>query len=486
MSDQSHPGAGADGADETSDPSVWLDEEETFAPEAEDGPERVTRFVVPAPTVPADDAPQLEVAIESRYEWGSMPAETHPAMRVLVTLTPSGPTLASLTGGPAVHLILALDISASMDHRDKFPVLEEALVGLLDEMHAADTPDALLSVVVFARGAQTLFQAIPASSLTANELLRAVRDSSFLFGNYSDAVGALSRATRIALDSHRNNRALPVRIVLLTDGKLQDVETARHKVTRIGHMPVDFDAIAFGADSDVERLKTIVGGQRGGTVKHARTETLGDIFRRLGASGRRVGARLGILRFETSPGVVGGAAYRYRPARHAYGANAFQNGRVFETDVGTLECDRSYSYLFEVRLPETRDHETEIGVITLRVPGFGGAREVQCYVGIPRHSGDVSVSSDPRVSEACAIVEAIDHGGAEQVLRSLRARRKIYFEERRDPYLIEVVDRAIAEVEAGGSVNALSNQDQSALSAHTITVDVGPPPRSDQREYSFG
>lgn len=486
MSDRSDPRTGDGDSDDAPRPELWLDEDETFAPDDDQTPGRVTRFEVPPPSTPAPDTPQIDVRLEARYEWGSMPADTHPAMRVLITLTPSGPTLASLAGGPTVHLVLALDVSASMDHQDKFPVLEESLVDLLDELHGDQSGDPLLSVVVFARGAQTLFRAIPASSLTANELLSTVRNSKYLFGRYSDAVGALSRATRIGLESHRSNRALPVRIVLLTDGKIQDAEGARHKVARIGHMPIDVDAIAFGDDSDVETLKTIVGGERGGTVKHARTDTLRKIFRRLGVSGRRVAARLGILRFETAPGVVGGSAYRFRPARHSFGPTAFENGHVFETHLGTLECERSYSFVFEVRLPETKEHETEIGQITLRIPGFGGPREFRCLVGIPRHQGEISVSADPRVSEACAIVDAIDNAGSEQVLRSLRARRKLYFEERRDPYLIEVVDRAIAEVEAGGQIGSLSNQDQSALSAHTITVDLGPAPPSGQREYTFG
>jgi len=486
MSERTHPNS-ADERPDASDFELRLDDSVTCEAEGgDDDTGRVTRRDVSAPAAPTDDAPHLEVGIEARCEWGSVAAEANAALRILVTLTPSGPTLASLTGGHAVHLVLALDISKSMDHRDKFPVLEEALVGLLDELHTEGAPDSLLSVVVFARGAQTLFRAIPASSITANELLTAVRNSKYLFGTYSDAVGALSRASRIGLDSHRSNRALPVRIVFLTDGKIQDLDGARHKVARIGHMPIDFGAIAFGAESDVERLQSIFGGQRGATVIHARSDTLGDVFRSLGASGRRVGARLALLRFETAAGVVGGSAYRYRPARHAYGPAAFEKGRVFETDIGTLEVDRAYSLVFEVRLPQTTEHDTEIGRITLRVPSFGGPQEHRQVLAIPRHFGTVSMPADPLVSEACAIVEAIDHKGTEQLLASLRARRRLYFEERRDPYLIEVIDRAIVEVEAGGDLRSLSNQDRSALAAHTASVHGTSAPRRGRREFDFG
>lgn len=445
-----------------------------------------TRFEVPPPAAPPPGSPELELRLDVRYEWGSLAAKEHPVQSLLVTIRPEGPTLAELTGGPSAHLILALDVSASMDHPDKLPVLAEALTELLEELHETPGPDVLLSVIVFAKGAKTLYQAIPASRLDAEDLLDAVRATPLLFGRYSDAVGALSRATRIALDSHRRNLALPVRIVLLTDGKLQDVEGARHKVARIAHMPIDVGAIAFGADSDVDRLKQVVGGQRGGTVKHARADTLGGAFRRLAVWGRNVGARLCLLRFETAAGVVGGAAYRFRPARHAYGEDAFERGRVFETDIGTLEVGRTYSLLFQVRLPQTGEHETEIGRLTLRVPGFGGPQEIERFLGIPRHRGAQPVSADPLVTEARAVLDALDHAGPNTLLQSLRARRKLYLAERRDPYLLAVVDKAIREVEAQGDLDGLSNEERAALSAHTMTVDLGKPRYAGPREYHFG
>lgn len=445
-----------------------------------------THFEVPLPQPPLPGSPETEVRIDVRYEWGSLPAAADPAMNVLVKLTPYGATLSEMTGGPDVHLILALDISASMDHRDKMPVLLEALRGLVDELQTSEGGEVLLSVVVFGHGSKTLFRAIPASQLAADDLVAAVESSPLLFTRYSDAVGALSRATRIALESHRRNLALPVRIVLLTDGKLQDEDGAAHKIARIGHMPIDIGALAFGADADVSCLRRVVGGRRGGTVKHVRKETLEDVFRRLATSGRRVASRLSLLRFETAAGVVGGAAFRFRPARHAYGEWAFGDGRVFETDLGTLECGRTYSLLFQVRLPETTGFESEIGEVTLRVPSFGGPKEFRRLLGIPRHHEPVEIPADPIVAEARSIVNSIDSTGAETLLQGLRARRKLYVEERRDPYLLAVLDKAIAELEEAGDLDGLSNQERAALEAHTITVDLGRPPPRGRREYTFG
>jgi hypothetical protein len=63
---------------------------------------------------------------------------------------------------------------------------------------------------------------------------------------------------------------MPIRICLLTDGRPQDVDRTRHVVSKIAALPVDFDALAFGADADVVLLQGIVSGGRGGTVKQVR------------------------------------------------------------------------------------------------------------------------------------------------------------------------------------------------------------------------
>ncbi len=441
---------------------------------------------VPRPVPPGPDAPELRIELEPRYEWGSLPGGTDPALSVLLTLTPSGPGLGKLAGGPAAHIVLALDVSASMRDADKFPAMLEALANLVDDLRSAPGQDVLLSLVVFARGAKTLLQAVPAAQLDTRTVIELVRSTPLLFGNYTDAVGALSRATRLALESHRSNRALPVRICLLTDGRPQDVEGAAHKIARIAHLPIDVDALAFGADADVDALKRIVCGRRGGSVKHVRDETLSDAFQRMADSARRVVARLALLRIQTARGVVGGSAHRFRPARHAFGDDAFVRGRVFEQDIGTLESGRAYSLLFQVRLPQTHDDVTEIGSVSLRVPGFGGAREFRCHLAVPRHRGPLPASPDPLVTEARTIVDAIGNEDPDVLLAALRARRKLYLAERRDPYLLEVVDKAIVELQTVGSLGSLTSNERAALTAHTASAGPGGSSRARRREYSFG
>jgi uncharacterized protein YegL len=434
----------------------------------------------------AFDEGEMSVRIEPRYEWGSAPADADPVMSVLLTVTPGGPPLVEGRKGAIAHVILALDLSASMNHPDKYPVLSKALEAMIDDLRSSGGPEILLSVVVFARGAETLLKSVPVSTLDAREVVRAVDACPLRFGNYTDVRGALSRAGRLAFDSHRSDPKLPLRIYLMTDGRPQDVEGAKWMMReRLSRVPVDVDALAFGADADVNVLKDLVCGHRGGTVKHVRTETLGEAYGRIGDVARRVVAKRALLRVELARGVVGGAAYRFRPARHSYGASAFAEGRVFETDLGTLESGRSYSLLFQVRLPQTQDAESAVGDVVLRVPGWGGPREFRATLAIPRHRDSIAIEPDPLVSEARQVLESLDRDDPEALLKALRARRKIYIAERRDPYLLEVVEKAIAELEAAGNLNALTGAERAALTAHTASAG-SVKPKAGRREYSFG
>jgi hypothetical protein len=426
----------------------------------------------------------LAVRMEPRYEWSSAPADADPVMSFLLTLTPEGPPLRSGSDGPAAHLILALDLSASMNHADKYPVLTQALEGMIAELQASGGPDVLLSIVVFAYGAETLLRAVPVSAVTARDVLTAIDRCELRFGRYTDIVGALSRAGRIAYDGHKADPALPVRIVVMTDGRPQDVDGAGRMMGTIARMPVDVDALAFGADANVDVLKDLFAGRRGGTVKHVRSDTLGEAYERIGEVARNVVAKRSLLEVTLGPGVVGGSAFRFRPARHAYGKGAFRDGVVFETDLGSLESGRSYSLLFQVRLPQTTGNDTEIGSVRLRVPGHGGPREYRCALAVPRHAGTVEIDADPVVVEARHVLEALEAEDPEALLKALRTRRKLYISERRDPYLLEVVDKAIAELETAGTLAALSRNERAALTAHTATAGSGRP-RPSRREFSF-
>jgi uncharacterized protein YegL len=412
----------------------------------------------------------LKVEMDAKFEILSAPADAEPVVHLLLTLLPEGPPIIDPMTGPTAHVILALDLSASMNHPDKYPVLTEALSNMLYSLKSQNSGDVLVSVVVYAYGASTIVRRASAKSLDPRALLTDIDRSPLRFGRYTDVVGALKRAGGLAQKSLADNRAMPVRIYLLTDGRPQDMDGARAVLATIAKMPIDVDGLAFGADADVKALQELVSGGRGGTVKHVRAETLSDAFGRIAETSQRVVSNRALFDLELRPGVVGGEASRFRPARHRYGDSAFAGGTKFSVDLGTLESGRPYTLLFELRLPRAKaGTETEVGRATLRVPGYGGARIFERHLGLPRHDGTETIA-DPEVVAAREVVAALAGDDPEAMLRALRVRRRIYEDERRDTHVLGVIDKAISELQERGSLAALSAAEHAALLSHTCTA----------------
>jgi len=415
----------------------------------------------------------VTVTVTPRYEVHSAPGQESPAVHVLLDLEPFGQSLVNAAESPIAHVILALDLSASMNHARKYPVLTRALENMLNDLRSSDEGDVLVSLVVYAYGAEVLLKAAPASEINAREVLTLVDNSKLRFGRYTDIVGALSRGGRIALDSHRAMPRVPIRMYVLTDGKPQDMGGARKIMTTIRKLPVDVHGLAFGDDADVDALQQLISGGRGGTIKHVRPDTLESAFERIAEVARRVVAKRSLLEVELRDGVVGGAAYRFRPGRHAYGGAAFAGGRTFNTDLGTLERGRKYSLLLQLRLPPSEDASTELGRVSLRIPGEGGPVTFECLLSIDRHPGKTMPTADPAVTEVRHVVEAVSDVDPNKQLLALKARRKLYVEERRDPYIIDLIDKAIEQMTTSGSLELLSDAERAALQSHTRTVVDG-------------
>ena len=391
-------------------------------------------------------------------------------MHTLVEITPRGTSLTGGRSGPAAHLILALDLSASMDRPDKYPVLVQALRRMFIDLQDPDAPDVLISVVAFAMGAETILHAAPARSVDPRDLEALLAQSALRFTRYTDVGGALLMAGRIARDAHHDDRRMPLRIMVLTDGRPQDVDRATRVMASIERVPVDVDCFAFGADADIATMKRLICGRRGGTVKLVEPDTIGEAFERVAEVAQRIVAKRSLIDVELVGGVVGGAVFRHRPARHAFGPSAFQGGVHFFTDLGTLERGRTYSLVLQMRLPATTAEETEMGHLTLRVPGEGGPVTFEHLLAIPRHAGSAAVEPAQAVRTAWDIVSGAGTTDTAAVLASLRARRELLAAEQRSERLIAILDRAIDSISRRGSLEGLSAVEMAALTSHTRTV----------------
>ncbi len=414
----------------------------------------------------------LRVAIDPRLEYASMPAQGDPVVGLLVQIRPEGPP-ALAAGGPVAHVILLLDLSASMNHPDKYPMLTEALSGMLHDLKSPGARDVLLSIVLFAYGAEILLRDVPARGIDPKALLAKIDASKLRFGRYTDVAGGLDHACGIAADQLRTHKGMPTRIYVLTDGRPQDMPSARAAMARLSKLAVDVDGLAFGADADVGLLQELVSGGRGGTVKHIRPDTLSEAFDRIAEVAGRVVSNRALLDVELGHGVVGGPAFRYRPGRHRYPAPAFTDGTRFHTDLGTLESGRTYSLFFDVRLPESEPGATQIAKVLLRLPGPHGLRTFESSVSMKRTAGADLPAADHDVVAARDLLGALSAEDPAAQLRALRIRAKLYEAESRDPHVIGVIRKAIEALEREGSLTALNASERATLRSHTCTSGNG-------------
>ena len=157
-------------------------------------------------------------------------------------------------------------------------------------------------------------------------------------------------------------------------------------------------------------------------------------------------------------------------AHRSFGKAAFVRGTRFSTDLGTLQRDRTYSIVIQLRLPWTDAVETEVGSIVLRVPGEGGPRTFERVVSILRNPGPKPGALDPDVHNAVEIVSGIGDVDVEQVLAALLARRELLAAERRSERLLEILDRAVARIRTTGSMEGMSN---SEIASRRMTLSSG-------------
>ena len=91
-------------------------------------------------------------------------------------------------------------------------------------------------------------------------------------------------------------------------------------------------------------------------------------------------------------------------------------------------------------------------------------------VTIPRtDAGSEPGDMDAGVRTARDILVALTDTDPQTALRALKLRRELYEQERRDPGLLAILDKAIELLATTGSLDGLSSADQATLMAHTCT-----------------
>lgn len=403
----------------------------------------------------------LHAHFTPRFDARSYPAEDDPRAKLLLSVQAEAPGDEALKI-PA-DVVFVLDISGSMNAADRYPLLRRSLAALLAQVE----PEDRVGVVVFSTQAEVISPLITgeAAKREAAQMLGRMDHSRYKFQGTNLSPGVQLALT--LLGGAEPDRAR--RVYLLTDGELGDTDACRRLFPRLPALRIETHAYGFGANFNAAALKQLLSEQLGGSVKPICNEQdILSIFDHLAELNRRIIARDARLIVELEAEVDVGDAFSFRPQERHLGR---VRGRRLVRELGSLELGRSYSLLLDLRLPPSEGGPTPVGRAWLEYTRGASPERRGAILTAARHPGgpEQSGALDPAVQDASAILDALRYRGDKDVERhATRARLELAIREKRDPGLIEALQKQLDLLDGRGA--SLDSADVQYLNADYSTA----------------
>jgi von Willebrand factor type A domain len=315
-------------------------------------------------------------------------------VQALVTIEPN-PT--ALTGGNpvAVHLLLLVDVSGSMDflmrHDPKaqavgqkvaegqkaqkvisdVPSRREMACAVVQKLAERMSPDDLLSLVAFDDHVHVLASAMSASNMDG--LNEAIRKLTAVGGGGTSLGQGLEAIRQILLPGTDGPRIR--KLVLLTDGEDQEPARALSEAKSLGadlHLPI----VAFGmGECKVAFLTDVAKTTLAGGFNHIRHENDAEqLFHQVLTGQKNVQATGVTLKLWLSPNVQVREFYRTRPEILFMGDLQPGPDNVALLNLEQMERGKAYEFLFRFTLPRRGANQRlriAKATLTYDVPGLG-------------------------------------------------------------------------------------------------------------------
>jgi hypothetical protein len=424
----------------------------------------------PAPPAAGDDGLHDlgDFAIELRgvFDQPSYPADEEPVAHLLVEAKIRRNNLASSLDVPA-EICLVLDVSGSMRKENRYGLLEQAVAEFCKQLGAKDRA----AVVIFSTTAEVISGFEPASTLRRNvpALLQRMRDSPALYGLKTNVVPALGKAVELLRTSPTGREAVR-RIYVLTDGGFHDAKQALGLLPRVAEAGAEIGIYGLGTEVQVRQLQRLLRGQQGGWVKPiVDADAIRDSFAHIAEVSKALAGQEGRLFIDFDKRITLGDAWAFRPHEIYFGQIPKRRGNC---DVGPPEANRTYSMLFEIRLPKSAgpsDPVAQIGFVWRngkQILEHHRAVRVEREHVVKKGREDaielVDQESDTfRVSQAFLILDALRRELTKREQLAVEcARLEIAAYEGRSPDLIRTLEKKVARLrlelgqEASGSRQA--------------------------------
>ncbi len=407
----------------------------------------------------------IEVCLESLFDHTAYPTGDDPNVHFLVEMeVRRGKQTAVL---PA-DIALVLDVSASMNRPDRYPLLRKAV----DEFVRRLKPGDRVGIVLFSV-AGDLVMRLHAGDRVAAHLDRIgtrMDGSPILFGRHTCLAPGLEKALEV-LEAARPSAVR--RLYVLTDGELHDSAAARETLSKARARQIEAHVYGLGGGFDTNALKELVSGQLGGSVKPICTEQdLVSTFAHVAAVNSRLTAGDARLIMELNQQVVCGDAWSFRPLSRHLGRI---RNRRFEHDLGALEEGRSYSYLVEAQLPPDRGLATPVAYVRLSWRDeHGEGQHWKVISAVRSSSGDVAAEPVARVTQAFAVLDALRRPDDRQAdIAAAEARLQLALvEKRQDPKLLAALAGHLAVLRGKSSPEDMQKDMLVYLDAERRSVEA--------------
>ncbi len=157
------------------------------------------------------------------------------------------------------HFILILDISGSMDDKIENNITKlEAVIDAAAHVVDGIKEDDLISIITFTNTDRVFCWAEPASS---REKLKSRLSEIYNYPRGSTNLSPALRRTKEKLQSLENNRKdMATKMLVLTDGKIHDLETCESTAQDFHTSGIDMDTLGIGVDFYAEDMEKLTSG----------------------------------------------------------------------------------------------------------------------------------------------------------------------------------------------------------------------------------
>ncbi len=305
-----------------------------------------------------------ELAFDASLDRPRIPtSNVETELKCLVNIWPEDELRNSESGSMDTSICLAFDCSASMLGEKLETAIASAKL-IVDTVHETQK----ISLVAFQSSIHVLVDNAQATSSEKDSIKKQIEEIRSLAGGSTNMADGIKEGLKAL---QRGNAEAQV-MILLTDGAADFPDTAEKAACDATDQGVQLFAVGIGADYEADHLLKLVTPSNGALFGDSDVDAIKMTFSSLiGRIENFVATNVG-LEIEFPADVPAGLAYKTSPEQAFIGNMVPDNDRAVQFNVGNIEKNKAYSFLFLAIVPQRGAGEFEVckATLTYNVPSL--------------------------------------------------------------------------------------------------------------------